>query len=108
MNGNFDWGFKFGDLLVVLGLLVTAGSFLFRRGGDLQKLEMAVDRALSEITGLKQEMSKMGEILTQVAVQNERMENMGKRMNIIDRRYDELRRGQGWIQERTSVDGEYP
>lgn len=108
MNGNFEWTVKFGDLLVLFGALVTAGAFLFRKGGDLQKLQMAVTTSLSEITELKQEVSKIGNLLTQVAVQNERLDNMGQRMNMMDHRYDELRRGQGYvIQERTSVAGEY-
>lgn len=109
MNGSFDWTVKFGDILVVLGLLVTSGSFLFRKGGDLQKLQMAVKTALEEIGQLKQEVSKIGHILTQVAVQNERLDNIGQRMNMMDRRTDELRRGQGFIQSPRSsgVDGEY-
>lgn len=98
-----------GEILVCISALCTAAAFLFRKGGDIAKLNMAVENALTEISELKKEISKIGQILTQVAVQNERMDNLGSRLNLMDRRYDELRRGQGWITGHKGpvLDGEY-
>lgn len=108
MGVNFNWEFGIGNVFTLISALVIAGAFLFRKGGDLQKLNMAVTAALNQIAELKTEVSKIGLILTQVAVQNERMDNLGQRLNMMDKRYDELRRGDGWVTgHRTSIDGEY-
>lgn len=105
---DFSHTISIGEIFVGVSALCAGMAFLFRKGGDIAKLVMTVDNALIEISELKKEMSKMGQVLTQIAVQNERMDNLGARLNMMDRRYDELRRGQGWVtKERGSVDGEY-
>ncbi len=104
---EFSHNITLGEGFVGLSGLCTAAAFLFRKGGEMAKLRMAVDNALLEIADVKKEVSKIGQILTQVAVQNERMDNMGQRMNMMDRRYDELRRGQGFIKGQAGIDREY-
>ncbi len=106
---DFSHTITTGEIVVSVSALCTAASFLFRKGGSTARLEMAVERALEEITELKKEISQVGLILTQVAVQNERMDNMARRQNMIDQQMSDMRRGQGFIQapRPMGVDGEY-
>lgn len=90
MDLKFNWTVNFGDILVVIGLLITAGSYLFRSGGGQQKLQAAVELALNEISELKKEVSQINKILTQLAVQDERL-------TMLTKWYDELRRGVGRV-----------
>lgn len=104
---EFNYTISWGEIFAGCSGLCAAAAFLFRKGGDIAKLNMAVENALTEISELKQEISKIGQILTQVAVQNERMDNMGQRQNLMDRRLDELRHGDGWVRGPKGIDKEY-
>ena len=90
MNVNFDWTIHFGDVMVVLAALSTAAAYLFRGGGKFKQLQLAIDSALAEISDLKSEISQINKILTQLAVQEERL-------TMLTKWYDELRRGVGRI-----------
>lgn len=90
MNVSFDWGIKFGDLLTVGSALLVAAAFLFRKGGDYEKLRMAVTTALDQISELKTDIKQMGKVLTELAVQKEQI-------TMLTKWYDELRRGVGRI-----------
>mgnify|MGYP003387214218 CR=1 FL=1 len=105
---DFSHTMTWGELWTGFSGLCIAASFLFRKGGDMAKLKMAVENALTEISELKQEVSQVGQILIKLAVQNEQLNNIGQRMNMMDRRYDELRRGDGYIHGPRGVDKEYP
>lgn len=101
MDGiKFNWTLTVGDLITLSSALIIAGSFLFRSGVTLTRLQNAVTSALAEISELKGDIKQMGQILTELAVQKEQI-------NMIMKWYDELRRGRGWVQGQKGVDREY-
>jgi cob(I)alamin adenosyltransferase len=79
---GFEWSVRLGDLLVISTFFA---SFLFRSGGNVKELQMAVQNALQEISDLKKTLAKVNDLLTQVAVQDERL-------NMLMKWYDELRK----------------
>lgn len=103
MSGvSFEWTFRAGDILTFVGGCVVAGTFLFRSGGNLGRLETAMSRCLEEISQMKGELSEFGKAMTKLAVQE-------TKINLLMRWYDELRRGKGWVagHDDDGVDGEY-
>lgn len=95
----FEWTIKFGDLLTVGGAFIVAGGILISRVRNDTKLENAVSTAISEISELKKEFKKFGEILINQADQNRRIIHLEEDVR-------ELRHGRGFIRE--SIDREYP
>ena len=56
---------------------------------------------------LKEDIKALNKVITEVAVQTQRLDQMAERMNRQDRMIDELRRGIGFIKGREGVDKEY-
>lgn len=97
---KFNWTFTVGDIITLCSALIIAGSFLFRSGVTLTRLQNAVTSALAEISELKGDVKQMGQVLTELAVQKEQI-------NMLMKWYDELRRGRGWVQGQKGIDREY-
>lgn len=99
---NFDWSFRFGDILTCIGGLAAAAAFLYRRGGSDVELKLAVAACLKEISEIKTELSEFGKAMTRLAVQE-------TKINLLMKWYDELRRGKGWVGGHADdgLDGKY-
>lgn len=99
---NFEWTFRAGDLAALVGGLVAAAAFLYRRGGSDVALKIAVEACLKEISEIKTELSEFGKAMTRLAVQE-------TKINLLMKWYDELRRGRGWVGGHADdgLDGEY-
>ncbi len=61
-----------------------------------------------EIKGIQDELKTLAAVVTAMAVQGERLNNLSQRMNMIDVRMDDVVRKEGWVSGRRVVDGEYP
>ncbi len=61
-----------------------------------------------EMRNMQQEVKKLAEVVTIQAVQTARLDHLFSQVASIERRVEDLRRGNGYIQNRNSVDGEYP
>lgn len=96
--------------LVEIGsILIGGGTVSFTIGRTLARFETSLTLQAKDVIDLKTDVKKIGELMTTVAVQNQRMDGMSERLNMIDKRFDELRHGEGWVtHKRTSVEGEYP
>lgn len=51
----------------------------------------------SDIVEIKMDLKILNKVITDVALQNQRLDNQGDRLNRIDIRMDELRHGRGYI-----------
>lgn len=91
--------------LVEIVSFVGAGLiFIFRGGVGTQKMEAAISalKDLTEAQGeqiseLRTDFKQVTGILTQLAVQNTKLESIDKRVNMLDQRYEELRHGEGFV-----------
>lgn len=64
--------------------------------------------ALKEKLGVMQEeIKKLATVITMQAVQSERLDNQGKRMNDMDQKIEALRRGDGFVAGARGVEKEY-
>jgi len=61
-----------------------------------------------EVEAIQAEIKALSKIVSQMAVQEERLTNLSVRMNMFDRRMDDVVRQAGWVTGRRIVDGEYP
>ena len=89
---SINYALDIGDLIKVL-VYVGAGLW-FIRG-----MQGRIDMLAKEIKSLQETTGKIAQVLIDLARQDERL-------NAIDRRVEDLRRGRGFIQR--AVDGEYP
>lgn len=109
MNGvAFEWNIRAGDILTIVGMLAMAASFVYRRGRGESTLESTVLAAMEQIEGMKRQLEGLAEVVTAQAVQNNRIDNLAEQVSSIDRRVEDMRRGNGYIRGRTALDGEYP
>jgi hypothetical protein len=99
-----DTGLK---LIEVIGIVGGGGLILIRLGRTTGRVELAMKQQADEIKGLKDEMKVVNTLLTDVAVQKQRLDTMDARMDTLDRRYDELRHGDGFVRGARGIDREY-
>ena len=67
------------------------------------------NRVLREqVLGIQLELKSLANVVTKIAVQDERLNNQGQRLNDLDQKIESLRRGDGFIAGVRGVDKEYP
>lgn len=81
----------------IASIICGGGLVAFKLGRSTEKIQASIDvqaQAASyqagEIASLKAEMKKLSDILTQLALQ-------GQRLDMLDKRYEELRHGEGYV-----------
>jgi hypothetical protein len=92
-----DWNIRFGDILIVASLVGTVLVFAYKTGAFTE----SVNAMKKEMEGLKEIAKSISNVLTTVATQKKELEFVWKTI-------DELKRGRGWIQGESGVNGEYP
>lgn len=87
-----------------LGVICGGGFIIFKLGRVSQKFESSVARQeeiatgqAAEIGELRVEIKGLGKVMTEMALQQQRINNIGERMNTYDKRLDELAHGKGFI-----------
>ena len=96
---SFNSTIDIGDMLKFAGMLLAALWFIFKMSGRL-------DMVTGEIKALKDIVARQNDQLvafTKALIDLARQE---ERINALDMRVEDLRKGRGWIQ--SSLDGEYP
>jgi hypothetical protein len=99
---TFEWTVRAGDVLTLLGAVVVAGGFLYRRGAKEIAIEITLRALTEQLAEMKTEFKTFGETLKKVGIQE-------VQISLLMKWYDELRRGEGYVRgSRSGVDGEYP
>lgn len=78
------------QIVQILSILIGGGILIHRHGRSSESTALALAAHRTEISELKTEVKKLGEILT-----NQRV--FQQSLLRLEERYDELRRGIGWI-----------
>jgi hypothetical protein len=60
-----------------------------------------------QISKMDKQLESLSEVVTKLAVQDERLNNQGLRINLLDSRIEALRRGDGFIAGARGVEKEY-
>lgn len=105
---DFEWTVKLGDLLTVLGAAYVGSTLLYKRGSrDAQANSMAQGIA-EEVEDMKSELKELAKVITELAVQDNKITNLSSQITMVQRNVEDMRRGMGWVgSPRDSVDGEY-
>ena len=98
---NIDWTISVGSMIQVAAMI--GGGLIV-----LATLRNTVSRLQGDVGSIQTEIKKMGDILTKMAVAENRLDNTDTRLTAIERDLRDLRRGNGFIRHpREALDGEY-
>jgi cell division protein FtsB len=91
--------------LALQTLLILGGGYAM-----VVRADMMTKALREEVKAMKEEVKGLASVITTQAVHAERMDNMSKRLTMVQQTVEDLRRGRGYVQERMpqAVDGEYP
>lgn len=100
-----DWTVNLGNMLVIAGLFGSLIIYAFRSGRFAQTIAAMKE----DIVEMKEVSKELSRIITSMAVQTSRMDSAAERVNLLDKRIEELRKGNGWVtgHSRSGIDGEY-
>lgn len=88
-------------VIEIVSFLGGGGLVFFRLGRVTASVQSAMATQTADISELKQDIKVVSRVLTELAVQKTRLDN-------IDKRIDELRHGDGWIRGARGIDKQYP
>lgn len=102
MNLALDATVRLGDILTFLGIIGGGFTFLLAMKGELKLLTR--EMALQNET-LKTHSTRIAKVEDVLVIQGRHTE----RLDMMDKRIDELRHGEGFVRNRRhAIDGEYP
>src|SRR6185312_12916249 len=81
---------------LVMNFLGIAGG-LYKLGSVVARFELIGERQAAEITELKKAVQTVMELMTKVALQNQRQDAFADRMNNFENLLNSLRKGEGFI-----------
>ncbi len=88
---------ELGALIVLILNLVAVGTAIYKLGRAVEKFEQIGTQQAREISGLKDAVAGIGDLVTKIAVSNVRMDEMNARISRHEARIDELAHGEGFV-----------
>ena len=85
---TLDSVLKVAEIGTIIGSVAIA---LVTVGRSTSRVELQLATQSGDISDMKGDLKKLNELLTTVALQGQRMDMIGERLNTLDKRYDELR-----------------
>ena len=108
MQVTFDATINLGNIITIgLGLVTLAVAWT-KLGGRLDMLEYRVEAIENTLKLIATAIEKFSNNERLLALIEQRLETTEQHYISLQETVDRLRRGQGWEQDRTAVDGEYP
>lgn len=86
----FDWTVNLGHILTFIGMLGIVLSYHIRIKSDISNIGLSLQHLQKQQEVLNEAFAQLGRILTQVAVQD-------NRLAMVEKNLDELRHGQGYV-----------
>jgi len=84
-------------IVTLFSIVGGGGVIVWRMSRMATRFELIGATQAKEISEIKNEITAMRTLMTAVAVQKERLDSQAERLNLLDRRYDELRHGEGFV-----------
>ena len=92
---------QIGEIVSIVGggliALITFGRFTGRLETTIAASSARTDALQQEIGELKEETKKIAELVTGLAVTTTRLDAFSQRVLLLEKWYDELRRGEGYV-----------
>ena len=89
----------------VIGIGIQTVLFLLAGYGMVIRNDIGNSNLKEEIASMKEELKKLAEVITMQAVQTTRINGLTEQVTSIEKRVEDLRRGNGFVQRQ--VDREY-
>lgn len=89
----FDWTISIGNLIQVASFVIVWIGLYFKLENSINLLKLSLVNIENRQTVLNEAFTQLGSILTQVAVQDNRLQ-------MIEKNLDELRHGQGFVRKK--------
>jgi hypothetical protein len=88
-----EYSISVGNILTLIGMIGVSMTFIYTIKNEISLVQRDVAHLEDGQTKLTEAFSQLGKILTAVAVQD-------SRINMIERRFDELSHGRGFIRNK--------
>ncbi|HEY6258438.1 MAG TPA: hypothetical protein VIY51_21865 [Xanthobacteraceae bacterium] len=92
---TFSANIDLGHLVILIGYLVTAIGFVYGMRGQVQRIGDRLDGFVERMAAVETEMRKLTDIAVALARYDERILAMTTRLNLMDKRWEELRQSKG-------------
>lgn len=93
--------------VTLLGIGVQTFLYLLGGYGLVLRNDWSNKAMKEQIVGIQLELKGLATVVTALAVQDERLDNQGKRLNDMDRKIEALRRGEGFVAGARGIEKEY-
>jgi single-stranded DNA-specific DHH superfamily exonuclease len=98
---NLDVVFKIIEIVSFIGagiiFLIRSGRASLRMESAIMVLKEALQSQADELSELKTDFKKITQAMTQLALQDLRLNHINERVTLLDNRYEELRHGEGFV-----------
>lgn len=78
----------------ILGVILQTVIFLFGGYAIVIRNEKSTELLQKQVAEMQREIRGMAEVVTQLAVQTTRLDGLNERFNLLDQRFEDMRRGQ--------------
>lgn len=85
-----DWTISVGNILTILSVIGSVVTLVYSMKNDISILKRDIDYLQDSHKALTEAFNQLGKILTQVAVQDQRI-------NMLEKRVDEIAHGKGLV-----------
>lgn len=85
-----DWTISLGNIFTIAFMLFVAVGFYWRQIYDSKEFK-------EDISDIKIDLKGLNRVITELALQNQRLDNFTERLNRMDIRLDEFSHGKGFI-----------
>jgi Tfp pilus assembly protein PilO len=94
----------------LINIIVQSVIFGFGVLGMIVYNNQSNKRLEIEMVDMKEEVKKLAQVIVQQAIQTTRLDSLVAQLISVERRVEDMRRGNGWVTKptRTGIDGEYP
>lgn len=95
--------------ITIIGIAIQTALYLLAGYALVVRHDESNKNLKAEVNGMQEQLKKLSEVITQMAVQTIRVDNLGQHITMLQKTVEDLRRGTGWVgtPARYSIDGEY-
>ena len=95
------------EYVTLIGIAVQTGLYLLGGYAMVIRNDSKSGIMSTQIEAMQQELKGLANVVTKLAVQDERMNNQGQRINLLEAKIEALRRGEGFVAGARGVEKEY-
>jgi hypothetical protein len=88
---SFSNQIDLGHMMILIGYIVTAVGFVYGMRGQVNRIGDRMDGFVERMAAVETEMKKLTDIAVALARYDERILAMTTRLNLMDKRWEELR-----------------